>query len=177
MAGSSHVLESPPLAATPILDRLVPVPQPRNHGRLASLWRVLFWALIGAAIGITLLLADKTFFDTLMESLSRALSRLTPLGFLLAFFVCQYFVIIVHEMGHLIFGLWAGLRFNFVSFGPLLINRDFKASLHWKQRSGAAGADQHGPKWQPPAALAAVVHDRWRADGQSDERCYSGDGL
>jgi len=139
MAGSSHALESPPSAATPILDRLVPVPQPRNHGRLANLWRVLFWALIGAAIGITLLLADKKFFDTLMEPLSRALSRLAPLGFLLAFLVCQYVVVIVHEMGHLIFGLCAGLRFNFVSFGPLLINRDFKASLHWKQRSGAGG--------------------------------------
>src|SRR6476646_2629231 len=113
MAGSSHALESPPSDATPILDRLVPVPQPRNHGRLANLWSVLFWALIGAAIGITLLLADKTFFDTLMEPLSRVLIRLNPLVFLLAFFVCLYVVVIVHEMGHLIFGLCAGLRFNF----------------------------------------------------------------
>src|SRR5689334_815733 len=139
MVGSSHALESPPSDATPILDRLVPVPQPRNHGRLANLLHFLFWALIGAGIGITLLLADKKFFDTLMELLSRALRQLTPLGFLLAFLICLYVVIIVHEMGHLIFGLCAGLRFNFVSFGPLLINRDFKASLHWKQRSGAGG--------------------------------------
>ena len=139
MAGVSQVLEASPATATPILDRQIPVPLPPNNGRRTRLWRLFLGMLVGVAIGLTSLITDNFFLNGLTGSLSRAVNQLTPLGFLLAFFVCQYVVIIVHEMGHLIFGLCAGLHFNFVSFGPLLINRDFKASLHWKQRSGAGG--------------------------------------
>lgn len=139
MVGASQVLETLPATATPILDRQIPVPLPPNNGRRTHLWRLFLGMLVGAAIGLTSLITDNSFLHGLTGSLSRAVNQLTPLGFLLAFFVCQYVVIVVHEMGHLIFGLCAGLQFNFVSFGPLLINRDFKASLHWKQRSGAGG--------------------------------------
>jgi hypothetical protein len=95
--------------------------------------------LVGTVIGIVPVIGNQTFLRHLTAPLSRASHGSAFFAVLVLLFFCQYICIIIHETGHLAAGLSAGLRFNFISFGPLLINRDLKVSLHWKQRSGAAG--------------------------------------
>ena len=102
-------------------------------------------AMVGVGLGLVMVLADRSVLPGLVTPFSRAFISLTPLGFLAVLIFCMYLGIAIHETGHLIFGLLAGLRFNFISFGPLLINREFKASLHWKRRTGAGGVTSMVP--------------------------------
>lgn len=112
---------------------------PDNRGWRATVRRLFFGMLVGMVIGIVSVIGKQTFLSHLAAPLSRASYESSFLTVLVLLFFCQYICIIIHETGHLAAGLIAGLRFNFISFGPLLINRDGKVSLHWKQGSGAAG--------------------------------------
>jgi hypothetical protein len=61
-----------------------------------------------------------------------------PLIFLVDFYIALYLAIVIHECGHLVAGSSAGLRLNFVRFGPLQINPPFRVS--WQPRIGIAAA-------------------------------------
>jgi Peptidase family M50 len=138
MTSTSQVLDTPPSSLTPILDRIIPVPHSR--GRTQSEMRVAFLGgLITVPLGMGLILVGKKFVPGLAAHLLHDFNWSTLFPLFLPLLVWSCVCIIVHETGHLIAGLCAGLRFNFISFGPLLINRDLKASFHWKQRSGAVG--------------------------------------
>ena len=93
--------------------------------------------LISVSIGVILIPValhlprlTRFFFDFLQWGI---------LAFVLLLFLGQFIALAIHEMGHLLFGLCVGLRFDSISIGPLFIDHHFKVSLQWKQRSGAAG--------------------------------------
>src|SRR5713226_2489448 len=87
------------LSATPCLDRQIPFP-PRNPADRELRWWQL--ALIAAVLLI------KTFF-------------------VLA--AVWMFLVLIHEVGHLVGGLLVGFRLNYIRVGPLRIERSGKISL------------------------------------------------
>jgi hypothetical protein len=102
------------LSATPCLDRQIPFP-PRNPADRELRWWQL--ALIAAVLLI------KTFF-------------------VLA--AVWTFLVLIHELGHLVGALLVGFRFNSIRVGPLRIERSGKISLQWTRHNLASGMTSAG---------------------------------
>src|SRR6267378_2524807 len=111
-----------PSSDTPILDRIVPVTLPAHSNGKSQLAGVVLGAVIGVGIVFFSVTAELGFLPGLARPFFHHLAGLRAVGFLAVAVLCLYPGIAIHEMGHLIFGLLAGLRFNMVSFGPLVIN-------------------------------------------------------
>jgi hypothetical protein len=90
---------------------------------------------IGVFLGVVLATAGFTLVDS---SIHRA-DPFRPLLLLFYLFAAQYLAVIIHECGHLLAGLSAGMRVNFVRFGPLQVNPPFRVSLRPRTGTGAAG--------------------------------------
>lgn len=87
----------------------------KSKGRLKGL---LIWIIVGAVIGVVIgILAGKYFDDYLKAHIYHPnilFIFLKVYGYLLVFFIGYILHIIVHEFGHLVFGLLTG--YSFVSF-------------------------------------------------------------
>jgi hypothetical protein len=141
----------PEPSLTPILDRLIPVPEaknaptPRKYGLLAAISVVCFpLAFIGLMIWVPSFLpfAERItrpanhFIDTTLHSISPDWGGLiiaVELPFLL------FAVIVVHEIGHLICGLNVGFLLASVHFGPFRISPPFRVSFKFEPKTGASG--------------------------------------
>ncbi len=89
-----------------------------------------------------------------MEPVKRLLDAITepmPSGaaFFFSLFACPWLaivaVVIVHELGHLIGGWAAGLKFVSVRFGPIQVTRPFRVSFQRRQRTGASAWTSMAP--------------------------------
>jgi hypothetical protein len=137
---------------TPILDRLMPIPEikkvstPRKYGLVTAIFAICFpLVFIGLMIWSPtfLTVADKilgpvdTFMNTQLNSISAGWGPLivaaSPL-FLL------FTVIVVHEVGHLICGLSVGFQLTCVRFGPFRISPPFRISFKSEPKTGASGS-------------------------------------
>jgi len=97
---------TPTASATPLLDRLTPLPAPRRRSR----W--LPW-IIGGLLGV-MLDAFAIYFDTL--------DLLPP--WLGVFFAGLFAGVVLHESGHLAAGIFAGFDFYQIVFGPFMISKE-----------------------------------------------------
>jgi len=138
-------------SSTPILDRLEPLPaltQVRRSGRGALIGACI--AVIGAALWIALMLwlpGAWKFFTSITDPASKFLDNVSqgnsPVRIVLGL-VCGPLsvllpVIVIHELGHAVAGLIAGLRLVSIRFGPILFTSPFHFSITWSRGTGAAG--------------------------------------
>jgi hypothetical protein len=139
----------PQSSATPILDRLVPVPTPRtsqsrNRGSRTGLLIVsgllvliiawisaMFWSSAISEVSSLVLAPVARFLDHVEEQLISDRADLLRLAFswVAAPFLAVIVTLVVHEFGHLIAGLAVGLKFVAIRLGPVQINRPFRISL------------------------------------------------
>jgi peptidase M50-like protein len=125
-------------SSTPILDRVKPVPKPRERS-----WLVSFFGHIGAFVFLGLcvlpgaLLLDAIAFPSqrvITSYVARAFAGQTTLDLLLSFLFWQYPAIAIHEIGHLAAGLFVGMRLNSFRVGPVEISPHFRLRFRWKMR-------------------------------------------
>jgi hypothetical protein len=110
------------MSNTPILDREQPVPKVTSKRWLT---RLVVPLLVGGVIGVLL---DSFDIDIDVEKLGAFLSgRALLIGFLPAF----YFAVLVHELGHVVAGLSAGLELRTLMVGAFLLTREARG---WKVR-------------------------------------------
>jgi len=125
MAGSSHVLESPPSTSTPILDRIIPLPRLPKRSWKSELWR----ALLGAAVMSFLAFVFLPMFRHGHLAMPPVLIFVRAVAYEVASIAANLFLaIIIHETGHMIAGLCSGYRLDFLRFGPIQINPPFRVS-------------------------------------------------
>jgi len=125
MAGSSHVLESPPSSSTPILDRIIPLPRLPKRSWKSELWR----ALLGAAVMSFLAFVFLPMFRHGHLAMPPVLIFVRAVAYEVASIAANLFLaIIIHETGHMIAGLCSGYRLDFLRFGPIQINPPFRVS-------------------------------------------------
>jgi len=129
-------------SGTPILDRAAPLPEPVAP---SAGTRVLFGTGIAlCAVIVTLLvLRHPPFVASLHKWALSQFEQLFPdsltpagivfvgvIGILIAFSVTA-----IHELGHLIVGVWVGFRCHSLFLGPLQFNAPFRLSLNPDRRS------------------------------------------
>jgi len=160
MAGSSHVLESPPSSSTPILDRVIPLPTlPKRPKRK---WKSeLLRALLGGAVTFVLAFVFMPAFRRgLFAMQSIHLHAIFAREISYAIFVCaSYFLaMIIHETGHLIAGLCSGYRMNYMRVGPIQINSRFRVSRAPRSGVGLAGLASLFPRRKDGVHARAIVY-------------------
>jgi hypothetical protein len=150
MSTTATQLEASP---TPILDRLQPMPEgktihhARRYGLVAVIPAVslplvfialLIWSPGFLAFAGQTLRPVQTFLDTTVDSaFSGQWSGLLIVA-LLPFSL--FAVIVVHEIGHLIFGWCTGFQLILIRFGPVRISSTFRFSIKKEPKTGASGA-------------------------------------
>lgn len=131
---------------TPILDRLVPLPQPVRPG--SSLGTVLGLSIgSGVAILAIVLLWDPPFLESLREWFLAHTGELFPgewtgtrsIAVIASLVAAVLLAITIHELGHALGGIWAGFRISQLRIGPLQIDRPFRISLQRSPGTGYAG--------------------------------------
>jgi hypothetical protein len=150
MNATAVQLEASP---TPILDRLQPMPQGKAvpRSRRYSLTAVvpavslplvfialLIWSPGFLAFAMQALRPVQTFLDTTIDSAFSGQWGGLIIAVLLPFSL--FAVIVVHEIGHLIFGWCAGFQLILIRFGPVRINSTFRFSIKKEPETGASGA-------------------------------------
>jgi Peptidase M50B-like len=98
------------LSATPCLDRQIPFPRINPINSELRWWQL---ALVAA------LLFVKTFF---------------------VIYAVELLCVLVHEAGHVIGAVLAGLRFNYIRVGPVQVEQSGKISWRWTWRALGSGA-------------------------------------
>ncbi|MBQ3864675.1 MAG: M50 family metallopeptidase [Clostridia bacterium] len=110
-----------------------------NKGRGVSLLAVLFYFAIGAACGFLFV----RYMDTVpfgAGSFFREL--LLPMAvMILAIYAAIFLQIIIHEAGHLVFGLLTGYRFSSFRIGTLMLVKT-EGKLKWKRMKLAGTGGQ-----------------------------------
>jgi hypothetical protein len=149
MSATATQFEASP---TPILDRLqsmpegTTIPHSRRYGLAAGILAVClplaFIALMIWSPGFLdfagqALRPAQTFLDTTIDS---AFSGQWVGLFIVALMPVSLFaVIVVHEIGHLVFGWCAGFRLIMIRFGPVRISSTFRFSIKNEPKTGASG--------------------------------------
>jgi hypothetical protein len=133
---------------TPILDRLVPIPEATKgsgRGLIAAISAVclslvfiggMIWSPTFLALAERIIRPVQHFLDTTLGSIAFSWGPLI-IPALLPFLLCA--VIVVHEVGHLVCGLCVGFRLMSIRFGPLRISPPFRVSVRFERKTGAAG--------------------------------------
>ena len=131
---------------TPILDRLVPLPEPRSTSPSARR-RLVVAFLIPALVIAAFLALDPQTEESLRRCILEVHAEFFPYGVTparalsvaLSFLASLVLAIVIHETGHLLAGLCAGFRFSQLRAGPLQIDRPFHVSFRRSQGIGYAG--------------------------------------
>ncbi|HXO37801.1 MAG TPA: M50 family metallopeptidase [Candidatus Acidoferrum sp.] len=141
------------VSATPILDRLYPMPEGKNvsrssrRGLVAGISAVclplmliglMIWSPAFLAFAEQILRPARKFLDTTIDSAFSGQWGGLVIAALLPFSLVG--VIVIHEIGHLICGLSAGFRLIYIRFGPVRISPPFRVSFKIEPRTGALGA-------------------------------------
>lgn len=160
-------------SATPILDRVVPLPAAQTpevaetnapvKGSRRTLWFALAFLLL-PVLWIASMVWVPGVSETssrLMEPIQRILDsvgesllsgrKMVSVVFWLAIipFLAFCLAVVVHELGHLIAGWCMGFRFVSIRFGPLEITRGFRLSLSGREtpRAGATRMTLETTHW------------------------------
>ena len=97
---------------------------------------IVLYMLIGAACGILII----SYMEKLAEAGLPAIRLLMFIPLMLSIYAAFLLQTVIHEAGHLVFGLATGYRFvSFRVFSWMWIKKDGK--LHFKRMSLAARAD------------------------------------
>jgi Zn-dependent protease len=128
MSGAAPGLANNP-TLTPILDRLIPIPLRPKKSKKATAVQLTVGAVIGGILS----------FVAIFQAERHDSGSLTALVSLFYFYASLYLGIIVHETGHLLAGISAGYRVNFIRIGPFQINPPFRVTKQPKLGIGAAG--------------------------------------
>jgi len=147
-------------SATPILDRLVPVPPPlRPKSDPKARWskKFLLSLGIGSAVLAILLLGrlDATWADVLT---GRAPLFKFLWTILVRFVLPLGVAVLIHECGHLITGLFVGYRFLSIRVGPLELAWPFRLSVSRHKPGDVAGLTRMGPRVLKAASIRAVFY-------------------
>jgi hypothetical protein len=136
---------------TPILDRLMPIPEikkvstPRKNGLIAAISAVclplifiglMIWSPSFLPYAERITRPANHFIDTTLDSISRDWGGLIIVVVLP---ILLFAVIVVHEIGHLVCGLSVGFHLTHVRFGPLRISPPFRVSFKLEPKTGASG--------------------------------------
>jgi hypothetical protein len=143
----------PPTSPTPILDRQSPLPP---HVAPTSRARLLSWIGLLIFAAITFAFTRATFVPSRRQEIQffPDLRQFAGIAYLwLVALLVAFAVVAVHETGHVLGGLCAGFRFNFVRIGPLIIRRGFPISLYLGSDWWLGGATGMSPV--SPDRLAA----------------------
>lgn len=168
-------------SATPILDRLVPLPRgnppeaedlssPRRRSRFALWFALAFFLLPVAWIASMVWVPGvRQQSEKVTEPVSRLLDSIgnrfllgkTPLSNFLIWFILVPVLVfcataVVHELGHLIAGGCMGFRFNWIHFGPVKITRGFHFSLI-RPKAPRLGATSMTLKTHPWGRMRTIV--------------------
>ncbi len=121
--------------ATPILDRLLPLPEPS-----AQRFRITLGVCIGLGVAIvaTVMLWHSPLVRSLRQWVLLNLDRMlqeTRTGSGIIFFCFSMSLIVfvgvlIHELGHVVAGRWAGFGCGAIHVGPLQINPPFRISFN-----------------------------------------------
>jgi hypothetical protein len=122
---------------TPILDRLAPLPQPAAWGSVSGIITA-GWIGLGVAIPATLAFWHPPWIRSLWRWTLANLAPMfagpwTPAAVALAgvsVVGITTAVIAIHELGHVLVGMWAGFRIRSMRVGPLQIDRAFRISRY-----------------------------------------------
>lgn len=108
-----------------------------NKYKLRQYIGMAFWLLIGGAMGYLMILyIDKIFADE-SDTLNRIISVFV---FLFSMYVGFFLHIIIHEAGHLVFGLLSGYKFSsFRIFSFMFLSENGKISVKKLSVAGTAG--------------------------------------
>lgn len=94
-----------------------------------------FMRAITKPLGITFILAVLIFFINFTDYAAMA-------NFIGLTLILLFFTLFIHELGHVLFGLWSGYRFNYLTVGPLTIENTerlrIKANDCWLLVGGVA---------------------------------------
>jgi hypothetical protein len=155
MSGLAQASISP--TTTPILDRLVPLPERRKRTRKALLLQIFLGAVIGGALSYTLISRPERFGAFSFLGTTNSLTPVISLWmFIFCFYASLYLGVIIHELGHLLAGILSGYRVNFIRVGPIQINPPFRVSRQPKSGIGAAGMVSLLPKKNSNVRASAV---------------------
>ena len=125
----------PEASATPILDRLQPLPKARKARSYAVFFQVV------PALTLLFLVALSALFSGLQEKLNYIHAPGPGLMSWALFFLAVIFMpITIHELGHLLIGKWAGFRFRYFRVGPIRIDRPFRFSRSKDHQYTVSGA-------------------------------------
>jgi hypothetical protein len=122
---------------TPILDRLAPLPQPAAGGSVA--WITLAgWLGLGIGISATLAFWHPPWIRALWPWMRTRLEPMVAGPWTAATLVwagvaavgITAAVIAIHELGHVLAGIWAGFRIRSMRVGPLQIDRGFRIARY-----------------------------------------------
>jgi len=124
-------------SATPILDRLAPLPQP---AALASSSRTIPAVCVGLALAIlaTFIFWHPPFFELLRQSILMRFEEMLPgpwtgvrvISFGSLLLLIGFSVTAIHELGHVLAGSLAGFRCSMMFVGPLQFHGPFRISLN-----------------------------------------------
>ena len=157
-------------SATPILDRLVPVPPPlRPKSDPKARWskKFLLSLGIGSAVLAILLLGrlDATWADVLT---GRAPLFKFLWTILVRFVLPLGVAVLIHECGHLITGLFVGYRFLSIRVGPLELAWPFRLSVSRHKPGDVAGLTRMGPRILKAASIRAIFIFFWGIRSELD---------
>ncbi|MBQ8893860.1 MAG: M50 family metallopeptidase [Clostridia bacterium] len=116
---------------------------------------LLFWLVILLSVGIGFLVGF-----TMVEYLEQETAPYAIVGFLLAALAAFYLQLILHEAGHLVFGLLSGYRFQSFRIGSLmLLKRRGKLHLTFYSLAGTAGQCLMSPPEMKEGKLPVVLYN------------------
>lgn len=120
--------------ATPILDRLAPLPPPPEPAsRTAALGVAV---LLCVALGVILKLWHPPLLGAFRHWVFAHFGEMLPrrwtglLGMALSAVPIAFAVVAIHELGHAVVGRWAGFGFNSITVGPFKLDRGWRVSLY-----------------------------------------------
>ena len=123
--------------ATPILDRLAPLPKAESP-RSESGFMIAAWIVLGAAILTMLVFWRPPFLQSLRrvslasftQSLPDQLTASSIVILALSLALVGFAIVMIHELGHVLGGIWAGYRFDSMRVGPIQLDRRLRISRY-----------------------------------------------
>jgi hypothetical protein len=134
-------------AQTPILYRLVPMPEVSSTAKLSRREVVVVLSCVCAPLVWVGLMIWSPAFLQVSERMLKPIGNFIDQTFsadtipqlFLTLPACLLAVIVVHEFGHLFMGLGMGFTLESIHIGPLAFSPPFKFSFKIEPKSGASG--------------------------------------
>ena len=123
--------------ATPILDRLDPLPRPEAP-QSDFRFGIAAWIALGAAIPAIFVFGPPPFLRSLRRMALASFTQLLPdhltasriVILALSLALVGFAIVVIHELGHVLGGIWAGYRFDSIRVGPLQLDRRWRIARY-----------------------------------------------